>query len=96
MALRISGTPLSAVGLAAALAMSLAGPADAKSKAKKHHSRPAAVSTSYGGPVSGGWSYGPRSGGLYNGPDYLGTGPDPNIRFQILRDLSLRYGGGAD
>ena len=27
-----------------------------------------------------------RGGLLYNGPDYLGTDPDPNIRFQILRD----------
>ncbi len=30
---------------------------------------------------------------LYNGPDYLGDDPDPNIRSQILRDLTGRYGG---
>ena len=33
-------------------------------------------------------------GPLYNGPDYLGTDPDPNIRAYLLRDLSGRYGGG--
>ena len=32
-------------------------------------------------------------GPLYNGPDYLGNDPDPNIRAYILRDLSGRYGG---
>jgi hypothetical protein len=35
-----------------------------------------------------------RAGPLYNGEDYLGDDPDPNIRFQLLRDLSGRYGGG--
>jgi hypothetical protein len=37
-----------------------------------------------------------RCGPLYNGPEYLGTDPDPNIRFQLLRDLDARYGGGGD
>jgi hypothetical protein len=32
-------------------------------------------------------------GPLYNGQDYLGTDPDPNIRSQILRDMGGRYGG---
>jgi hypothetical protein len=27
---------------------------------------------------------------------YLGDDPDPNIRFQLLRDLDARYGGGGD
>jgi len=93
MTLRISGTLLLAVGLATAIAIGLAGPTEAKTK---KHPRPAAVATPDGGPVSVGRRYGPRSGGLYNGQDYLGTDPDPNIRFQIQRDLSLRYGGGAD
>jgi hypothetical protein len=33
------------------------------------------------------------AGPLYNGQDYLGSDPDPNIRSQILRDLGGRYGG---
>src|SRR5947208_2052707 len=33
------------------------------------------------------------AGPLYNGQDYLGNDPDPNIRSQILRDLGGRYGG---
>ena len=32
-------------------------------------------------------------GPLYNGQDYLGNDPDPNIRSQILRDMGGRYGG---
>jgi hypothetical protein len=93
MTLRSSRTLLSAVGLATAIAIALAGPAEAKTK---KHPRPAAAATPYGGPVSGDWRRGPPPGALYNGQDYLGTDPDPNIRFQIQRDLSLRYGGGGD
>ena len=33
-------------------------------------------------------------GPLYNGQDYLGDDPDPNIRAYLLRDLTGRYGGG--
>jgi hypothetical protein len=33
------------------------------------------------------------AGPLYNGQDYLGNDPDPNIRSQILRDLGGRNGG---
>ena len=53
MTLRRSKMLLSAIGLATALAMGLAGSAEAK--AKKKHPRPAAFATPYGGPVSGGW-----------------------------------------
>jgi hypothetical protein len=28
---------------------------------------------------------------IYNGQDYLGNDPDPNIRFQIRRDLQTHY-----
>jgi hypothetical protein len=94
MTLRRSGMLLSAVGLGTALALAISFSAEAKSK--KRQARPAEVAMPYGGPVLGGWRQGPRSGALYNGQDYLGTDPDPNIRFQIQRDLSLRYGGGAD
>jgi hypothetical protein len=33
------------------------------------------------------------AGPLYHGPEYLGDDPDPNIRFELMRDLSGRYGG---
>ena len=33
------------------------------------------------------------AGPIYNGQDYLGDDPDPNIRFQIKRDLGAHYGG---
>jgi len=37
---------------------------------------------------------GVMAGPLYNGQDYLGTDPDPNIRAYILKDLGSRYGAG--
>jgi hypothetical protein len=33
------------------------------------------------------------AGPLYFGGVYLGDDPDPNIRFQLLRDISGRFGG---
>ncbi|HET7192120.1 MAG TPA: hypothetical protein VFI98_09445 [Pseudolabrys sp.] len=33
------------------------------------------------------------AGPLYFGDVYLGDDPDPNIRFQLLRDISGRMGG---
>lgn len=33
------------------------------------------------------------AGPLYNGQDYLGNDPDPNIRAYIMKDVSSRYGG---
>ena len=33
------------------------------------------------------------AGPLYFGDVYLGDDPDPNIRFQLLRDISGRLGG---
>ena len=41
-----------------------------------------------------GFQGGVLAGPLYNGQDYLGDDPDPNIRAYLLRDLSGRYGGG--
>jgi hypothetical protein len=29
----------------------------------------------------------------YNGGEYLGDDPDPNIRFQLWRDLGVHFGG---
>ena len=33
------------------------------------------------------------AGPLYFSGTYLGDDPDPNIRFQLLRDISGRFGG---
>jgi hypothetical protein len=75
---------LSAVGLAFVLAT----PADAASK-RKHRtmSRPAIV-VPYAGAA-----YGPTTVTFSN--HVLGADPDPNIRFQLLRDLSGFFGGGG-
>ena len=46
------------------------------------------------GGTSGRFQGGVLAGPLYNGQDYLGTDPDPNIRAYILKDLGSRYGAG--
>ena len=95
-----SGTLPSALGLAIGLAVLLAMPADAAKagKHKKHVAAPAAQSVKSARQAQGRyWGQNHvRPGPLYNGPEYLGDDPDPNIRFQLLRDLDARYGGGGD
>ena len=87
--------PVKLIASAAGLAFVLvaAAPADA-AKARKHKPR-AAFQTSAA--VRSGASHRGTNlfpaGPVYNGPDYLGDDPDPNIRFQILRDLGAHYGG---
>jgi hypothetical protein len=84
---------LGAVGLAAALASATAAEAAQAGKQGKHvkRSAPAATATA---DRSRYWGRNlVQPGPLYNGPDYLGDDPDPNIRSQILRDLTGRYGG---
>ena len=48
--------------------------------------RQAAVAT------GGGFQAGVMTGPLYNGQDYIGDDPDPNIRSYLIRDMT-RYGG---
>ena len=72
--------------LLALAAVALASPASA---GQNHHHRH--VSGLSGGP---GFQGGVLKGPLYNGADYLGNDPDPNIRSYLLRDLGSRYGGG--
>jgi len=79
---------VSAIGLAFVLA---AAPADAAKapKHKKHGTTHAAVRVQ-----TGYWGTNlVPAGPIYNGNDYLGDDPDPNIRFQIKRDLGAHYGG---
>ena len=87
---------VSAIGLA----FVLASPAEA-AKAGKHkqkkatataqvmkHRQTAEVVPAPGGGYQGGVMRGP----LYNGQDYLGDDPDPNVRAFLLKNLSGRYG----
>ena len=79
---------VSAIGLAVA-----ASPAEAAKKKVRHHSGVAANAMMIGGTTAT-YQGGVMTGPLYNGRDYLGDDPDPNIRSYLLRDLSGRYGGG--
>jgi hypothetical protein len=82
------------------LALCLATPADAANTGK--HKKPVAGATAHAmkhrrttAVIQPAFRYqgGVPAGPLYNGQDYLGNDPDPNIRSQILRDLGGRYGG---
>jgi len=82
------------------LALCLATPAGAAHAGK--HKKPVAGATAHAmkhrrttAVVQPAFRYqaGVPAGPLYNGQDYLGNDPDPNIRSQILRDLGGRYGG---
>ena len=80
---------LSAIGLV----LILAAPAEAAKKKYHYQSSVAAHAMAPGG-STGRFQGGVLAGPLYNGQDYLGDDPDPNIRSYLLRDLSGRYGGG--
>jgi hypothetical protein len=82
----------SAIGLAFVLASPAEAAKSSKHKkstgvthAKKYH-RQAAVAT------TGGFSGGVLAGPLYNGQDYIGDDPDPNVRSYLMRDMT-RYRG---
>ena len=84
---------------AVALALCLAAPAEAATTGK--HKKVATGATAHpvkhrrtaGAQPGAGYQGGVMRGPLYNGQDYLGDDPDPNIRSQILRDMGGRYGG---
>jgi hypothetical protein len=97
MTLHLARSILCAAGIAFALTAAFGSPAEAATS-RKHKKRDAAVSQQVrppGRPVYWGTDQ-VRRGPLYHGPEYLGDDPDPNIRFQILRDIDARYGGGGD
>ena len=96
MTLRSRTILLAAAGLCVGFSLALSSQVEAAQAKSTKHKRPAAAVQTNG---SGGGYWGTnlvRRGPLYNGPDYLGDDPDPNIRFQILRDLDARYGGGGN
>jgi hypothetical protein len=74
-----------AVGFAAALASSASAATKTK-HAKQIAPASGAVSSCRGGNLF-------PCGPVYNGPDYLGSDPDPFIRMMIQRDLGAKYGG---
>ena len=75
------------------LAFAVASPAQAAKKHRHHHSAGAGYAMAPGGTTAE-FQGGVLKGPLYNGQDYLGDDPDPNIRAYLLRDLGSRYGGG--
>jgi hypothetical protein len=81
--------------VAIGLVLGLASPAEAASK-KRHPPKHSGVNASAMTPggTTGEYQGGVLKGPLYNGQDYLGDDPDPNIRAYLLRDLGSRYGGG--
>jgi hypothetical protein len=79
--------PVTLIISAVGLAFVVASPAEAAKKHRRHHAGYSAHAMAPGAPVQ-------RGGAIYNGQDYLGTDPDPNIQSYIRRDLGARYGGG--
>jgi hypothetical protein len=79
------------------LALCVAAPAEAASTGKKKSDQTAHATKHRRANLAAQPGFRDRSGvpagPLYNGRDYLGTDPDPNIRSQILRDMGSRYGG---
>jgi hypothetical protein len=91
---------LAAAALAVGLTAVVASSADAAParKKKQHYGKPAHASMKvrHRAPAARAGYWGTdqvRAGPLYNGPDYLGDDPDPNIRAHLLKDLTGRYGG---
>ncbi|HYI26680.1 MAG TPA: hypothetical protein VD863_02425 [Bradyrhizobium sp.] len=85
--------PIALIVSAIGLAFAFATPADAAKKKPRQNSGYAAQAMQPGGTTAQ-FQGGVMTGPLYNGQDYLGDDPDPNIRAYLLRDLNGRYGGG--
>ncbi|HZP69767.1 MAG TPA: hypothetical protein VFB29_07460 [Pseudolabrys sp.] len=83
--------PLKILVAAGAAAFVFAMPANAE-KVRKHKKVVATSKTVQSDPYHRGTDL-VRPGPLYFGDVYLGDDPDPNIRFQLLRDISGRMGG---
>jgi len=80
--------------LIAGAAVGLSLPAAAESPGKHKRTKPHASRQQAAGQAQSNSQYqgGVLKGPLYNGQDYLGNDPDPNIRSYIMRDMG-RYGG---
>jgi hypothetical protein len=76
----------------AAFAFATSANAENAEKVRKHKKVTTASKTVQADPYHRGTNLVP-AGPLYFGGVYLGDDPDPNIRFQLLRDISGRFGG---
>jgi len=91
----MKSSSIALIAAAIGLAFVFASPAEAAKRGKHKKSGSSAYAMTYGYAARGsGFQGGVLAGPLYNGQDYLGNDPDPNIRAYLLRDLSGRYGGG--
>jgi hypothetical protein len=86
---------ISAIGLA----LVVASPAEAAKKSAKHKRHAATAQTMQHRQTADalsqagvGYQGGVLKGPLYNGPDYIGDDPDPNIRARLMKDMT-RYQG---
>ncbi|HEY6859395.1 MAG TPA: hypothetical protein VI358_06385 [Pseudolabrys sp.] len=87
----MSSLPLKGLVSIAVAVFALASPADATKKSK--HKKVAASSTTTRTDSQHRGTNLVPAGPLYFSGVYLGDDPDPNIRFQLLRDISGRIGG---
>ena len=71
----------------------LASPASAEKAHKQKHKQTVHASTAVSGKSQYWGTNVFPAGPLYFGGVYLGDDPDPNIRFQLYRDISGRFGG---
>ena len=90
---RMKTLPVALIISTIGLALVAASPAEAAKKHKRHHAGYHANAMTPGGTTAQ-YQGGVMAGPLYNGQDYLGDDPDPNIRSYLPRDLTGRYGGG--
>jgi hypothetical protein len=91
----MSSLPLKVFATALAVAFVSVLPANADSdatKTRKHKKIAATSAAARATPQHWGTDKFP-AGPLYFSGVYLGDDPDPNIRFQIWRDISGRFGG---
>jgi hypothetical protein len=83
--------PIALIVSAVGVAFVSASPAEAAKKKYRHHSGISANAMAPGGTTAT-YRSGVMTGPLYNGQDYLGDDPDPNVRAFLIKNLSGRYG----
>jgi hypothetical protein len=90
----MSSLPLKVLvaGFVASFAFAISANAGNTEKVRKHKKVATTSKTVQADPYHRGTNLVP-AGPLYFGGVYLGDDPDPNIRFQLLRDISGRFGG---
>lgn len=85
----MSSLPMKILAALLIAVFALTSPADAAKK----HKKAAAPTTARTERQHHGPPYTVPGPALYFGGVYLGSDPDPNISFQIMRDVSGRFGG---